>query len=252
MLFSLPVLFLVAGSLRLPGLPPPEGFEWIPDPVSRDSYKFVFNLVPLHRHIANSMLVVGIAVPLTVLVASWAGFAIVRSRTRFGRRVLLLSVVALMIPPVALWVPRFVLFRQLGLTGTLWPLIAPALMATTPFFVLLFAAWYARLPATIFEAAALEAASPMAVWRRIALPLSGPAIAAIGVLAFVFHWSNFTDALLYLNRADTYTVPLGLRALQTLEPTNFPILLAGAVIATVPAVVVFLVAQRSLFKEVVG
>lgn len=249
-LFLLPLLFLVSGSLRLPGLPPPEGVEWLPNPTTIDSYRFVFQIVPLHRHLVNSMLVVGFAVPLTVLIASWAGFAIVRARPDFSRRVVMLSIVAFMIPPVALWVPRFVMFRQLNLNGTLWPLIAPALMGTTPFFVLLFAAWYARLPRTIFEAAELDAASAFDVWRRVALPLSRPAIAAIGVLAFVFHWSNFTDALLYLNRAETFTVPLGLRALQTLEPANFPILLAGAVIATAPPVIVFLAAQRSLFREV--
>lgn len=250
LLFVLPLLFLITGSLRTPGLPPPSGVEWIPSPVSVDSYRYVFQLVPLQRHLVNSMIVVGLAVPATVVVASWAGFAIARSSALHARRLVVLSVGAMMIPPAALWVPRFVLFKQLHLTDTLWPLVAPALMGTTPFFVLLFAAWYARLPRSVFEASDLEGSRPLATWWRVAVPLSRPAIAAVGLLAFVFHWSNFADSLMYLSRADLHTVPLGLRSLQTLEPSNFPILLAGAALATTPAVLVFFAAQRSLFGEV--
>jgi multiple sugar transport system permease protein len=69
------------------------------------------------------------------------------------------------------------------------------------------------------------------------------------VLAFIAHWSNLVDPLLYLNDTDLYTVPLGLRALQTLEPQNFPLLLAAAVMATLPAIAAFLAAQRAFFDE---
>jgi multiple sugar transport system permease protein len=71
----------------------------------------------------------------------------------------------------------------------------------------------------------------------------------VAVLAFVAHWSNFVDPLLYLTDTDKYTVPLGLRSLQTLEPQNFPLLLAAAVIATLPSVVAFLLVQRAFFTK---
>lgn len=246
-LFLLPLVFMVVGSLRTPGLPPPEGFEWLPEPLRWANYETVFSLVPLRDYLGSSLLVVAIAVPVTVLVASWAGFAIATSAPPARLRLIVISVAALMVPLSALWVPRAVLYRWLDIIDTPWSLIAPAAMATTPFYVLIFAVAYARIPKAMYEAAELEGLSPFAVWRRVAWPLARPAAFAVAVLAFVWHWSNFVDALLYISSSEQATLPLGLRALQTLEPTNYSLLLAASVMVTIPAVVAFLLAQRAFF-----
>jgi multiple sugar transport system permease protein len=247
-LFLLPLVFMVLASLRPQALPPPDGFQIIPPEFAWTNYRLVFNFIPLAAQLRNSLFVVALAVPITVVVASMAGFAIVSSPPARRRTLIVITVLAQMVPVTALWVPRFILFRKLGLTDTPWPLIAPALMATAPFYVLIFALAYHRIPRHIFEAAELDGASPLSVWARVAFPLARPAAFAVAVLAFVAHWSNFVDPLLYLSRPEQYTVPLGLRALQTLEPQNFPILLAASVIAAAPAVLGFLIAQRAFFK----
>jgi len=247
--FLTPLVFMVLGSLRAPGLPPPDGFELVPQDAGWSNYRFVFAFVPLGRYLVNSLIIVAVAVPITVLLASWAGFAITSATTRIRRWLIAVSVIALMMPASALWVPRFVGFRWLGTIDTYWPLLAPSLMATTPFYVLLFAFAYARLPKNLFEAARLENMSPFSIWRRVAWPLALPAAFAVAILAFTWHWANFIDPLLYLSSGEKFTIPLGLRALQTLEPTNHPILLAGAVIAAAPPVIAFLIAQRSFFVK---
>jgi multiple sugar transport system permease protein len=249
-LFLLPLAFMVAGSLRLPGLPPARGFQWIPDSVQTDNYRAVFAFAPLWSNMLNSLIVVAGAVPLTVVIASWAGYAIAAADPKTQRRLIVLSLLALIVPVSALWVPRFAMFRWLGLTDSLWAVGSPALMATTPFYVLLFALAYARIPKNLYEAALLENMTPFQIWRRVAFPLGKPVTFAVALLAFIFHWSNFTDALLYLSSLENFTLPLGLRALQTLEPALHPIMLAGSVIATAPAVVAFFVAQRSFFSKV--
>jgi multiple sugar transport system permease protein len=249
LLFIGPLAFMLLGSLRAPGLPPPDGFEVVPRGLTWANFRTVFAFVPLGRQLVNSLFVVAVAVPVTVLVASWAGFAIATATPRARKVLIGLSVVALMVPLSALWVPRFVMFRWAGLIDTLWPLMLPALMATTPFYVLLFALSYSRLPTGLFEAARLENLSPMDVWRRVAWPLGRPTAFAVAVLAFTWHWANFVDPLLYLSSSERFTVPLGLRALQTLEPTNHPILLAGAVMVSLPPVIAFLAAQRSFFTR---
>ncbi len=249
LLFLGPLVFMVLGSLRAPGLPPPDGFELIPRAATWSNFKTVFAFVPLGRHLVNSLIVVAVAVPVTVLIASWAGFAIATATPRARRLLIALSVVALMVPLSALWVPRFVMFRWAGLIDTLWPLMLPALMATTPFYVLLFALSYMRVPKGLFEAARLENLSPFGVWRQVAWPLAKPTAFAVAVLAFTWHWANFVDPLLYLSTGERYTVPLGLKALLTLEPTNHPILLAGAVMVSLPPVIAFLAAQRSFFVK---
>jgi multiple sugar transport system permease protein len=245
----LPLFFMIVGSLRAPGLPPPDGVEWLPDPVTWSNYSLVENFIPLGQMVRNSLVVVALAVPLTVLVASLAGFAIVAARPRTRRVLVGLSLVALMVPAAALWVPRFALFKWLGLIDSFVPLVAPALMATSPFYVLLFALAYWRVPRNLFDAARLDGLTPLQVWRRVALPLSKPTVFAVAVLAFAVHWSSFVEPLLYLSSPDRFTVPLGLRALQTLEPANHPILLAASVLVTIPPVIAFLLAQRAFFSK---
>lgn len=250
--FALPLLFMVTGSLREPQLPPPRTPQLVPDPLGLGSYDRAFDLLDLGRYALNSLLVAGVVAPLSVLVASLAGFALLGLSRRVTRLVVAASVVALMIPATALIVPRFALFRALGVTDTYVPLVAPALLATSPLYVLLFAWAFRRLPADLYDACRLADMSPLSIWWRMAMPLVRPVSVGVGVLAFVISWGNFLDPLVYLYDPDLYTLPLGLRALAELDRTDYPVLLAGAVVATAPVVAVFLVAQRWFLTEYRG
>lgn len=249
LLFLMPFVLMILGSLRDPTILPKRGFDLVPDFLYFSNYEDVFAFAPLWTYMRNSLFVVLIAVPVTVLIASWAGFAIARAEPPKRRRLIVLSLLALMVPATLLWIPRFVMFRWLELLDTPWPLIAPSLMATTPFYVLLFALVYARIPKSLYEAAELDGLSPLAVWRRVAFPLGRPAVFAVAVLAFAWHWSNFFDPLIYLSTPEKYTLPLGLRGLGALEPRLYPVLLAGSVIAAAPPVIAFLAAQRAFFAR---
>ncbi len=239
----------MAGSLRRPGLPPPRSLELVPDPLVPGNYAEAADLVGLGRAALNSLVVALLAVPLSVLVAALAGFALVLLPRRRARLVLGASLVALMVPLTALLVPRFAMFRVLGLTDTFVPLVAPALVATSPFYVLVYHAAFRRLPAELWDACRLEDATPLQVWWRVAMPLVRPVTAAVAALSFVLTWSNVLDPLVYLYRRELFTLPLALRSLAQLDPTNHPLLLAGAVVATVPAVAAFLLAQRWFLQE---
>ena len=230
--FLLPLYFMLSGSLRQAGLPPPRTPELLPSPLAWGNYERAFELVDLPRYTLNSLFVVAFAVPLTLLTASWAGFAMARLSRRPAGALVALSLIALMIPLTALLVPRFTIFKELGLINTYVPLIAPAIMGTSPFYVLLFYWSFKRIPPELFEAARLEGLGPLATWWRVAMPLVRPVTVAVAVLCFVFTWSNFLDPLIYLFDQEKFTVPLGLRALSTLDRTNFPLLLAGSVAAT--------------------
>lgn len=248
-LFLLPLVYMVSGSLRRAGLPPPRTPELVPAEPTLANYERAFDLVDLGRYALNSALVVALAVPLTLLFASWAGFAMSRLPRRGRAALVALSLVALMVPVTALLVPRFALFSWLGLTNTYVPLVAPALIGTSPFYVLLFYWAFRRIPDELYEACRLEGLSPFRTWWRVALPLARPVTVAVAVLAGVFTWSNFLDPLIYLFDSDLYTLPLGLRALATLDRQDFPVLLAGAVVATAPVVLAFLWVQRFFLRE---
>ena len=247
--FLAPMAYLVLAPLAPPGRAPTGGLDLLPHDLGLRSFERAWELADLGPQLLNSALVAAIAVPLTVLSASWAGFAMTLLPDRARRAAVLLSLVVLMVPLSALWVPRFVLFRELGAIDTYIPLWAPALMGTTPFYVLLFYFSYRRLPPDLIDAARLEGLRPLGLWRRAAAPLVRPTTFAVGALAFAFHWSNFIDPLLYLNDADRFTAPLGLRALEGLGPTDRPVLLAGALIVTIPALVAFVLAAPRFLRE---
>ncbi len=251
-LFALPLLLLVSASLRPAGSAPPPTPELLPAPASVDSYARAVELGGLGRATLVSLLVCAPAVPLSVLVASWAGFAMTQLSQRMARLLLAASVVALMVPVTALLVPRFVLYRLLGLTDTVIPLVLPALVATTPFYALVYYVAFRALPRDLYDASRLADLSPMQTWRRVAMPLVRPVTVAVAALVFVLTWSNFLEPLVYLYDRDLFTVPLALRSLSTLDPTDYPVFLAGSVLASIPAVLLFAVAQRNFLHEYRG
>jgi multiple sugar transport system permease protein len=248
-IFVIPLLWVVAFSLRQTTLPPPVRIEWLPSPLMWGNYAQIFQLIPLGLYIRNSLIVVALALPITLVIASWAGFAMAQLGEHTRRHLMLLAIILLMVPVTSLWVTRYILFTRLGLIDSIWALIAPAFMGSTPFFVLLFYWTFRRIPLELFESARLDGAGVLDVWASIAMPLARPTIVAVGVLAFSLYWSDFLNPLLFLKSDARYTLPVGLSLLKEMDETNWPLLMAGAVIMTAPMILLFLLVQRYFWPE---
>ena len=251
-LFLAPLGLLVTTSLRQTGVPLSRQLEWWPNDPAWENYPAVFGLLDLWRNAANSLFVVALAVPITLVVASWAGFALAQLPQRWRLRLTALSFAALMVPLSAVWLTRFLLFKEAGLIDSRLALVVPALAGTSPFYVLLFLWTFLRIPAELFEAGQLDGAGALRIWWQIALPLARPTIVAVAMLAFVLYWGNFVDPLLYLRSPDKLPLPYALQALHQLDATNWPILMAAAAMVTLPVVAVFLLAQRSFLQQFRG
>ncbi|WP_198942743.1 carbohydrate ABC transporter permease [Actinophytocola xanthii] len=248
--FLAPLAVMVLGSLQRPLQPPPNGLDLWPDPAEWANYPAVARFMPLGGLLLNSLLLVVLAVPVTVAVTSMAGLAIVTARGTARRLLVGVSVLTLLVPAATLWVPRVVLLRGVGLADTPFTVALLALAGTTPFYVLLFALAYSRIPRSLLEAATLEGMSPFAVWRRVALPLARPAAVAVAALAGLYYWSTFMDPLTLVSSPGNWPAALGLRTLSEMEVALYPIYLAAAVLVTAPALLAFGVAQRSFFSSV--
>ncbi|MDQ1712541.1 MAG: multiple sugar transport system permease protein [Frankiaceae bacterium] len=248
--FLAPLAFMISGSLRRVGAPPPDGFEAVPTGAGLTAYRRLGEEIALGTALRNSALVVAVAVPVTVLVASWAGFALSQFPRRSRRLVLGLTLVTLMVPLPMVWVARFVGYLKLGLLDTLVPLMAPALAGTTPFTVLLSYRAFRRVPPELFEAARAEGASAFRTWWRVGLPLVGATTTAIAAIAFTVHWGSYLDALLFVRREANQTLPLGVGQLVNLDPSDLPVMLAGAVVLSLPPVLALFLAQRRLLASV--
>lgn len=244
LLFLLPLVWTASASLRQPGLPPPRYIEWIPSPISWSNYAKIFDLLPFARYTFNSLFVATLAIPLTLLTASWAGFALAQLRAHWRSRLVTLSIGLLMVPITALWLTRFLMFNAMGLNNTYGSLLAPALAGSSPLFVLLFYRAFRRLPLELYEAARMEGASAWHVWWGVAMPLARSTIAVVTVLTFLLYWSDFINPLLYLKSQSLYTLPVGLQQLQQMDKTNWPLLMSGSMLMTLPAVVMFALVQH--------
>ena len=248
-LFLLPLVWMVSAALRDPTLAPPRTVEWIPQVVEIGNLGAIFGILPFERYLLNSVVVVAIAVPLTIVTASMAGFALSQLPARWRVQLVIVSIALLMVPTTALWLTRFLLFSWGGLVDSLVALILPALAGSSPLFVLLFYWTFRRVPVGVFEMARIDGAGPFDIWRRIALPLAIPTTIAVAVLSFILYWSDFISPLLYLQDQDLYTLPVGLRQLQQLDPSDWPLLMSGALLLTIPAVGFFLVLQRLFLTD---
>jgi multiple sugar transport system permease protein len=248
-LFVLPLVWMVSTSLRQPGLPPSPTIEWIPRPVWWRNYIRLFTLLPFGRYLLNSIIVVLLALPLTLLVSSWAGFGMSQLGSKARGRLLVLSVGLLMVPITALWLTRFVLFKWMGLVDTYAALVAPAIMGTSPLFILLYYWTFRRVPPDVFESARMDGASAFTIWRHIAWPLARTTTMAVSILTFLYCWNDFINPLLFLKSQEHYTLAMGVQQLQQLDKTNWPFLMAACVLMTGPMVLAFLIAQRHFLQE---
>lgn len=248
-LFILPLVWMASASLRQPGLPPPRTVEWWPEPFAWSNYTRIFEMLPMGRYVLNSLLVAGLAVPITLVTASLAGFAMSQVNRRWRENLLGLSVVLLVVPTVAVWVARFILFRTVGLFNSYLALLAPTVMGSSPLFVLLFFWSFRRIPRELYDAARMDGAGPLEIWWRVALPLSNATMIVVGILTFLLYWGDFTTPLFYLKSQTLYTLPVGLRQLQELDRTNWPLLLAGSMVMTLPSVLLFGIVQRFFLPE---
>ncbi len=243
-LFLLPLLWAGLAALRPAGTP--LSAPLLAGRPTLDAFARLFDVILIWRFTANSLVVVALAVPLTLLTASWAGFAMARLPRPSQRRWVVISLMALMVPGVALWSSRFLIYSRLGIIDTVWALVAPAFMGSSPFYVLIFYRAFRRIPPAIYDAAQLDGADVLATWGRVALPIARPSAAAVAALTFVAYWGDSLSPLLYLRDVGNFTLPVGLQLVQQLGRSDYPLLMAGAVWATLAPLLLVVVAVAGL------
>ncbi len=242
-LFLLPIFWMLAAALHPLGVPLPQKLTLFSAVPTLENFSRVWELVPIGRYALNSLLIVALAVPITLVSSSWAGYGMARLPRASQRRWVVISLAVLMVPGIALWFTRFLIFKQLGWLDTIWALIAPAWMGTSPFYVLMFYRAFRRIPAAIYDAARIDGAGVLQTWWRVILPVARPTALGVGLLSFVVYWGDFISPLLYLDSERLYTLPIALQLLQQMNRSEWSLLMAAAVIATFIPVLLFVILQ---------
>ena len=239
----LPFVWMLSLSLKTPeqiGQYPP---RLIPNPLTFANYpEALLRQQPFPLYLRNTVIIAAAVIVGDILSASFVayGFARLRFPGREWLFTLLLS--TMMVPLIVKLVPLFVLFKQLGWLNTFLPLVVPAFLGT-PFFIFLMRQFYLTIPNELNEAARIDGANELAIWWRIYLPLSKPALATVAILAFQGVWNDFLGPLVFLQRQEVKTVTLGLYSLLGMF-LEYHTVTAGAVAVILPMVLVFLFFQR--------
>ena len=206
---------------------------------------------PYNHYHANSAIVVIGAVVGNLLSCSLAAYAFARLRFRLKTLWFSIMLVTIMLPIHVVVVPQYILFNKLGWINTFIPLILPKFLATDAFFVFLMVQFIRGIPRELDEAARIDGCGHWQIFRRVMLPLMGPAIATTAIFTFIWTWSEFFTSLIYLTTPDTYTVPLALRSfLDSSEGSNWGAMFAMSIVSLVPIFLAFLFGQRFLVKGI--
>jgi multiple sugar transport system permease protein len=248
--FLVPFAWMVRSSFMTLGdifiLPP----IWFPKPLQWHNYRDAMTIVPFGRYFANT---------LTVLVASMVGLlfsstlaAFSFARIRWSGRDMVFGIIltSMMLPGAVTLIPQFVGWRTLGLYNTFFPLIVPAFFGGGAFNIFLLRQFYMTIPMELDEAAFVDGASYFQIYRMVILPLSVSAIIVVGLFAFMYHWNDFFNPLIYLENEAKYTIALGLQQFQGSYNARWNLLMAASTVVIIPAIIVFLIGQRYFIEGI--
>nr|BFF01516.1 carbohydrate ABC transporter permease [Streptoalloteichus tenebrarius] len=215
-----------------------------------ENFAHVFTRSPMLSYFGNSLLYSGLATVGMLLSSVPAAYALARLRWR-GRNLAFFAVVAAMLlPPQVVAVPLYLLWAQLGLTGTLWPLVVPYLLGDF-FSIFLLRQFFLTIPEDYADAARVDGCSELQVLWRVILPMARPGIAAAALFCFLYTWNDYFGPLLYAGeRPESWTLSVALASFRGLHHVEWNLTMAATVLVMLPAVVLFLFAQKSFVKGI--
>jgi len=251
--FALPFAWLLTSSLKTSGqllrMPP----AWIPNPVKWSNYPEALTYVPYITYFKNTLLVALFSATANTLACSFAAYGFSSIPWPGRNAIFVVMIATMMLPTAVVIVPEFVLFSRLKLIGGLGPLMWPfAICYGGAYLIFMLRQFFLTLPKELRDAAKVDGCSEYGIYFRIVLPLSKPALATIWVIEFIWHWNTFLRPLIYLNDQKMYTLAVGLYGFlgQRARGAEWGLLMAAATLATLPLIVLFLVAQRAFIQGI--
>jgi multiple sugar transport system permease protein len=248
-LTAFPLLWMVSASVMAPGetsrVPPP----LLPAEPTLANYRQLFSQLEMGRFLKNSLLVATAITLLSLLANSMAGYAFAKLRFRGRQRLFRALISALVIPAQVAMLPLFLILKSLGLVNTYAGVVLPA--AATIFGIFLVRQYALSIPDSLLEAARIDGASELAIYRRIVLPLLRPILVTLAVFTFLASWNDFFWPLIILADDDRYTLPVALASLSREHVQDNELMMAGSVVTVIPVLLLFLFLQRYYIEGIV-
>ena len=256
--FLFPLYWIVTGSVKEKTdiiIKAGESVKWIPTTVSWDNFARLFKSqtelfgiqMPLAlRWLFNSVFISVVAMALTCITSSLAGYALAKKRF-WGRGVVFtLFVCAMALPKQVILIPLLTEMSTLGLVKTVWGSLFAVIFPVVgwPFGVFLMKQFSEGIPSSLLEAARIDGAGELKTFFHVALPIIKPGIGALAIFTFVNTWNEYPMQLVMLSQSEAKTIALGIAGLQSEMSNDYGLIMAGAALAAVPIIIVFLAFQK--------
>jgi multiple sugar transport system permease protein/raffinose/stachyose/melibiose transport system permease protein len=200
----------------------------------------------------NSLIVTTLSVVVIVVASGLAAYVLARSESGWMKLIYMLIVAGFAVPVQSVLVPLYQMLSGAGLLNSQLAIVLPYAAYGIPFTTMLFYAFFLEFPEELEEAARLDGCGRFQIFFRIILPLSGPAIASAAIFQAVFNWNEFVLALMLLTDTRVRTLPVGIYGLTGQYSADWPALMGGLAIATVPLLLIFILAQRHFVRSLAG
>ena len=244
-----PFCWMISTALKPDELVLTQPLAWFPSPRRWENFLRVFSDFPFGLYLFNTL---AITIPATlgaVLASSMAAHGLACLRWPDRDRVFALLLASMMLPPQVTMIPLFLFFRWLGWIDTFKPLIVPAFFGNA-YFIFLLRQFFKTHPFALFDAARIDGCPEPRIFASIVLPLSKPALATVAIFAALAGWNDFFGPLIYIMSEENKTLALGLQGFLGEHQTDWALLMAVSVAITVPAILIFLAAQRFFVKGI--
>ncbi|MEZ0448133.1 carbohydrate ABC transporter permease [Cellulomonas sp. ICMP 17802] len=246
-----PLLWMLTTALKTKvqvfALPP----VWIPDPPQWDTFVRMWTEAPILSGFKNSLIVALTVTVVGSVTSALAAFALAKLRLPYKNAIFLVLLSGLMVPYPTIMIPQFVMFSRLHWVDTLLPLIVPLLFGNI-IMIFFLRQYLSSVPDSMIEAAKIDGASYLQIFRVMIMPMIRPAIAAQFILWFMAIWNDYLAPILYLNTPEKQTLQVVIANLNVEFATqrDYPLIMAASFVALLPILVVFLVFQRQIIESV--
>jgi ABC-type glycerol-3-phosphate transport system permease component len=225
---------------------------WIPNIPQWDNFRIALTGAnPFGRYFMNTMFYAISVMVAEAVSCSFIAYGFARLRAPGKNAIFVLVLATMMLPTWVTLIPQYIMFSKLGWLDSYKPLIVPHWFGSA-YLIFLLRQFYRGLPKDYEEAALIDGANYLRIWARIIIPLSLPALGAVTIMSFMFHYQDFAGPLIYINSQINYPLALGLQQFQApFGGTRFDLLMAASIVTIIPPIIVFFVAQRYFIQGIV-
>lgn len=243
-LFVVPLVWMVLSSLKTAPEVFARPFHWLPARVQWQNYATVWmnEEASMLRAFANTLYIALFSIIGQMFISSLAAYSFAKINFKGKQVVFMLFLSSMMVPSQLTIIPRFMLFKTIGLYNNLWAIILPAFFGATSIFML--RQFYMGLPNDLIEAAKIDGAGHLRIFLRIMLPLTKAALMSLIILAFISSWNEYMAPLIFLVKKELYTVSQNIQWYMLDEFKEHNLTMAAATSAIVPVVILFIVGQK--------